>query len=98
MDRYLQDIGFSEGEEKVYLALLRLGTSTTGKIAKEAAVSRSKLYEILEKLSRKGVISHFKKNNVSNFTASHPENIVEYLKKREKELHDKEIDFGLHKG
>lgn len=96
MDRYLQDIGFSGGEEKVYIALLRLGTSTTGKIAKEANVSRSKLYEILEKLSKKGVVAHFKKNNVSHFTASHPSNIVDYIRKREKELQDKELEFQKH--
>ena len=77
MARNLESIGFTAGEEKVYIALLRLGSSMTGAIAKEAGVSRSKLYEILEKLSRKGIVSHYKINNISCFTAAPPSRIVE---------------------
>ncbi|HIH24015.1 TPA: hypothetical protein HA251_03210 [Candidatus Woesearchaeota archaeon] len=89
----LRRIGFTDGEEKVYIALLKIGSSTTGPIAKEAGVSRSKLYEILEKLSKKGVVSHFKKNNVSYFQAAHPKRIVEYLQEKEEELHRQKNDF-----
>jgi sugar-specific transcriptional regulator TrmB len=80
---YLKELGFTEGEEKVYTALLKIGSNTTGKIAKEANVSRSKLYEILEKLINKGVVSHFKKNNVSYFTAAPPSRIIDFLKNKE---------------
>ena len=79
MERYLQDIGFSAGEEKVYLAMLKLGESSTGRISKESGVSRSKVYEILEKLSKKGLASHFKRNNVSFFRAADPKSISKYL-------------------
>jgi len=85
-DHYLREIGFTNGEEKVYLALLKLGSSTTGAIAKESGASRSKIYEILEKLSRKGIVSHFKKNNVSYFNAAPPKRILEYLKERENSM------------
>jgi len=80
---YLKEIGFSEGEEKVYLALLKLGQQTTGPLAKESGVSRSKLYEVLEKLIKKGVVSHLKKNNISYFSAAPPERIENYLKEKE---------------
>ena len=85
-ERRLKDIGFTEGEEKVYLALLRLGSSSSGRIAKEAGVSRSKLYEILEKLGRKGLVSHYKRNNISYFQAAHPRRILDFMEKREQEL------------
>jgi sugar-specific transcriptional regulator TrmB len=92
-ERYLAELGFTCGEEKVYLALLKLGKSSTGPIAKEANVSRSKLYEILEKLARKSVISHFKKNNVSYFLALPPERIVDYIKEKEKNLEKQRTEF-----
>jgi len=93
-ERYLQELGFTPGEEKVYLALLRLGSSTSGPIARDAGVSRSKLYEILEKLARKGVVSHYKKNNISYFRAGPPRRILDYLKKKEEELKTKQIAFA----
>jgi sugar-specific transcriptional regulator TrmB len=91
--KYLRELGFTEGEEKVYIALLKLGSSSTGAIAKEAGVSRSKLYEILEKLTRKGVVSHYKRNNVSYFQAAHPKRILDFIEQREKALSQQKEAF-----
>jgi sugar-specific transcriptional regulator TrmB len=91
--RYLSDLGFTDGEEKVYIALLKIGASTTGPIAKEANVSRSKLYEILEKLIKKAVVSHFKKNNTSHYSALPPKRILEYLKEREVNMEKQRTEF-----
>ncbi|MBN2052379.1 hypothetical protein JW756_02650 [Candidatus Woesearchaeota archaeon] len=91
--QYLKELGFTEGEERVYLALIRLGASSTGAIAKEARVSRSKLYEILEKLSRKGIASHFKKNNVSYFNAAPPTRILDYLQEKEESVRKQREEF-----
>lgn len=87
----LREFGFTEGEERVYMALLKLTSSSSGPIAKEADVSRSKLYEILEKLERKGVVSHFKRNNVSYFNPAHPKRILDYMSEKEIQL-DKQKD------
>jgi sugar-specific transcriptional regulator TrmB len=93
-EQYLRDLGFTEGEEKVYLALLKLGSSTSGPIAKEAGVSRSKLYEILERLAKKGVVGHYKKNNVSYFRAAPPRRILDHLKQRQENLRLKQDAFA----
>jgi sugar-specific transcriptional regulator TrmB len=93
MKRYLEGIGFSEGEEKVYLSLLKLGSSSTGNIAKFSNVSRSKIYEILEKLSKKGIVSHFKRNNVSYFRAAEPGRIIEYLDEKGARLNKEKEAF-----
>lgn len=93
MEKYLQELGFTEGEEKVYLALLKLGSTSSGPVAKEAGVSRSKLYEILEKLTRKGLVSHFKKNNVSYFNAAHPKRIVDFIEQKKEQLEQQRTSF-----
>ncbi len=91
--KYLQELGFTAGEEKVYLALLRLGPSNSGPIAKEAGVSRSKLYEILEKMARKGIVSHHKKNNVSCFSAAHPTRILDLLEQKKEQVEQQKATF-----
>ncbi|MFA6461798.1 MAG: helix-turn-helix domain-containing protein [Candidatus Woesearchaeota archaeon] len=90
---YLKEIGLTEGEIKVYLALLQLGSSSSGKIAKEAGVSRSKLYEISEKLIRKGLVSHYERNNVSYFTAAPPQRIIDFIGNKEKKLEEQKVQF-----
>ena len=93
MKRYLVDIGFTQGEEKVYLSLLKIGSSSSGKIARTANVSRSKVYEILDKLSKKGLVAHYKKNNVSYFRAAEPDRILNYLTEKEKTLNKQKEEF-----
>lgn len=93
MEGRLQEIGFTPGEEKVYLALLAIGNSTSGSIAKHAGVSRSKLYEILERLSKKGMVSHVKRNNILFFSAAHPKRILDHIRKKEEALKQQRSSF-----
>ena len=55
----LEEIGLTRGEIKVYLTLLKLGETTTGKIIEEAQISSGKIYEILEKLIKKSIHKQF---------------------------------------
>jgi len=89
----LKKIGLTIGEIKTYLALLKLGSSSTGPISKEAQVSRSKLYTILDKLEKKGLVSHNEKNGVINFQAAEPSRIKDYIKEKEKEIDNLKKEF-----
>lgn len=85
-EQVLQEAGLTKGEARTYLALLNTGESTVGPIAKEANVSLSKIYEILENLIKKGIASSIVKNNTKYFIASEPERILEYMEKRKQEI------------
>ena len=61
----LREAGLTEGEIKVYLALLELGSSTTGPIVDKSGISRSIIYQILEKLMEKGLVSFITKEKTS---------------------------------
>ena len=63
----LKEVGLTEGEAKVYLALLELGASTSGPIVKKSRVSRSIIYNILEKLGFHEVADIAKTHGLSNF-------------------------------
>jgi HTH-type transcriptional regulator, sugar sensing transcriptional regulator len=90
----LKKAGLTEGEIKVYLALLELGSSTVGKILEKSKVTKSIIYRILDRLIEKGLVSHIIKDKTKYFQASPPHNIIDYLNKQEQELNTtkKEIE------
>jgi sugar-specific transcriptional regulator TrmB len=69
----IEEIGLNKQEQRVYAALLKLGTSTTGPICKEANIASSHVYYILDKLIMKGLVSFQEKNRRKLFFASPPE-------------------------
>jgi len=92
--RILEEIGLTKSEIKVYLALLKLGSSTKKAIVKEAKITPSKLYEITDKLINKGLVSYVKKNKVLHFSAAPPEQILDFLKRKKEEINKQEETFG----
>ena len=93
MKKILQEIGLTEGETKVYLALLGLGDSTVSPISRKSRVSISKIYSVLERLGEKGLVSSTSKNNVKHFIASGPERINEFFEERKKKIETEQIKF-----
>ena len=85
---HLKQAGLTEGESKVYLSLLKLGSSTTGPIIKNSKIAKSIVYQILDKLIEKGLVSYIIKEKTKYFQAAQPDKILEYLEKKEKEILD----------
>jgi len=89
----LEKIGFTKGEIRVYFALLDLGNTTSGPVILNSRVSRSKVYEILERLKEKGLVSESIQKNVKYFRAASPDRILDYIRSKEKELKKEEDAF-----
>ncbi len=87
-------LGFTSGEAKAYLALLKTGTSTVGPISKKSGISYSKIYEVLNRLTKKGVVSSITKQKTKYYQAIEPSRIVEFLNKQEKDLAEKKKTFN----
>ena len=87
---HLEEIGLTEAESKVYLALLRLGESTSGAIAKESGTAISKIYIVLDKLVKKGMAASFEEDGVRHFRATNPAQILRYLKEKRKMIKEQE--------
>lgn len=87
-------LGLTNGEIKVYSSLLSLGEVTVSPIVLESKVSKSKIYDILEKLISKGFVGYSIKNNVKYFFVNDPRAIIDYLDKKEEEINQnkKEIE------
>lgn len=84
--KQLVRIGLTQGESKVYLALLYLGSSTVGPVVNKSGVAYSNIYEVLQRLMEKGMATFVIKNKTKYFQAANPEYLREFLEKKEKEI------------
>lgn len=85
----LEQIGLTKSEISVYLALLELGSSSTGKIVGKAKIASSKVYEVLDRLMDKGLVSVVLKNEVKYFEAAPPNRVLDYVGQMENEWKQK---------
>ncbi|PIN88969.1 hypothetical protein COU60_04810 [Candidatus Pacearchaeota archaeon CG10_big_fil_rev_8_21_14_0_10_34_76] len=85
-EQELKKLGLTDGEARAYLALLKEGSSTVGPITKRSGVAYSKIYEVLERLMEKGLVSFTIKEKTKYFQALEPNRIEEVLDKKEDDL------------
>lgn len=90
----LERIGLTKSEIAVYLALLKLGQMTAGPIVDEARVTRSKIYDILERLKNKGLVSYITKQSTKYFSAADPHTILHYLDEKESEIKKEKLSIA----
>ena len=90
----LKKIGLSENEVKIYTTLLKTGSSTPYEIGKKTGIYRSQIYDILEKLINKGLVSYVYQGPKKYFQAASPEKIKDFLEDKKRLLEDqkKELD------
>ncbi|MFH1053665.1 MAG: helix-turn-helix domain-containing protein [Candidatus Woesearchaeota archaeon] len=90
----LQQFGLSPGESKVYLCLLESGPLTTGILARKAKVSASNIYDILERLQFKGLVSYIMVENIRTYQVTNFNQFSEYLEKEKSEVEKKITSFN----
>ena len=61
----LEQLGLSQREISIYLALLKLGTASIRDIASQTEINRGTTYETLKDLARKGIVSYFPKGKAA---------------------------------
>ena len=75
----LKKVGISEGEIKVYSALLDTGKSPVNIIHEKVGMERRNIYDILNKLIERGLVTYITENKRRLFQVSHPNKIIEYI-------------------
>jgi sugar-specific transcriptional regulator TrmB len=106
MEEELRLLGLIDVEIKIFLTLIKIGESLASDIAKKANVPRGSIYDVLERLEQKGMVSHVVKDYKKYFSAANPKTILEdleYKKQRIKnilpqlEQYKKDSDVGVSK-
>ncbi|MEK6967970.1 MAG: helix-turn-helix domain-containing protein [Nanoarchaeota archaeon] len=80
MNTRLKDLGLNSYESKLWTALLSRGVSTAGELSDIAAVPRSRSYDVLESLEKKGFII-VQLGKPIRYVAVPPEHALEHVKK-----------------
>jgi sugar-specific transcriptional regulator TrmB len=86
----LTKLGFSANEADVYLAMIDLGETGAGEIIKRTSLHRNIVYETLDKLVAKKLVTKVVKKKVAQFLLTDPERILDE-QKRKLELAEKLI-------
>lgn len=82
MPEALQNLGLTEKESRVYLALLRLGRGSAASVASEAGLKRPTTYVILGELMQKGLVLKIPRTRKQLFTAKSPEEFFAEARER----------------
>ncbi|MBI4162387.1 MAG: helix-turn-helix domain-containing protein [Candidatus Aenigmarchaeota archaeon] len=90
----LRRIGLADNEIKIYIVLLRNGSLSAYEIGKKTGIYRAHIYDKLEKLMEKGLVTHVYKGAKKFFQATSPEKIKQYLeeKKRDIEYQEEQVN------
>ena len=85
-EELLKSIGLTENESKIYLALLKLRSALAGQLTKETGVHRRNVYDSLERLVQKGLVSYVMQGTRRYFVAEKPERLVEIMQYKIEDL------------
>ena len=88
LEKYLQDIGFSDKEAKVYLTLLQVDNSSVLDLAKKTKIKRPTVYVVLESLLKKGLVSESVSGKKIHYHAESPERLTTYVERQKIALDD----------
>jgi len=87
----LKQLGFTDKEIEVYLAVLEQGKTTPANIALLTGINRTTVYSIAKDLLEKGVIDEDIAGPKSYLVALPPEDLKNLAKKEERDLQSKKI-------
>ena len=81
-EKYLQEIGLTDKEAQVYLALLGVEHASVLDIAKKTTIKRPTVYLILELLAKKGLVSEATIGKKTNYHAEPPERLGTFIERQ----------------
>ncbi|HLC97017.1 MAG TPA: helix-turn-helix domain-containing protein [Candidatus Nanoarchaeia archaeon] len=88
----LREFGLNSYESKLWSALLSRGSSTAGELSDISNVPRSRSYDVLESLERKGFIL-MKPGKPIRYVAVPPEEVIDRIKKKISQTTSKQMDM-----
>jgi sugar-specific transcriptional regulator TrmB len=90
---HLENFGLNRNESKVYLALLELGLVSAKPILEKTNLHRQLVYDALDLLIEKGLVSFVVQSNRKYFKASNPEQFKDYFESKKNEIENQKAEF-----
>lgn len=82
----LREVGLSQYEADAYLTILELGTAPAVKIAEQAGVPKSRIYDVLRDLEEERYIETFEQDSALSARPRDPEDVISGLEARAETL------------
>ena len=82
----LEEIGLTNAQIKVYLALLELGETTSGPLIKKSELQNSVVYNALNQLIEQGLASFISKGKRKYFSAASPKTLLKVMEDKKEKI------------
>jgi len=86
LEKSLEKLGLSPSEIKIYLYLLKKDSSYPNKISAQTGINRTNVYEALNRLLSKGIISYIVRNKIKWFEAKSLDYLKIFVAEKHKEF------------
>ncbi len=86
LESILRELGFSENETKIYKKLLVLKEATANRIGKELKMSRRIVYDTVERLVGKGLVSFVEQEGKRIYKPAPPSKLLEIIRERKEKI------------
>ncbi len=84
--RDIMRLGLSDKEATVYIAILRLGSTSAPIIAEATSINRASVHDTLTALGQMGLVTAYLEDNEKRFTAEPPERLLNVLRLQRREV------------
>lgn len=88
IEQTLRELGLTINEIKIYLFLLKTGEITTGRVILETKIANSRVYESLNSLISKGLVTYNIQKDGKHFQAVNPKKLLEMQEERKKRIQE----------
>jgi sugar-specific transcriptional regulator TrmB len=82
----LMSAGLTKTEAKIYITLTELGRAQAGIISRKTGIHRRSVYDALERLIEKGLVSLIKENEKRYYIAENPKRLSEIINLQKEQL------------
>ncbi len=82
----LQELGLTQSETLIYLALVEYGPAPIGELVKRTRIHTSVLYTAVQRLVQRGLITHVKRGRTKTFSATNPKALLQQTQNLTEEL------------
>jgi sugar-specific transcriptional regulator TrmB len=89
-EKYLQEIGLTDKEAQVYLALLEVDNASVISLADKTKIKRPTVYVVLESLAKKGLVSETTIGKKTHYQAEAPERLKTFVERQKLILEERE--------
>ena len=93
IEETLNSLGLSRDEVKIYMQLLDKGNTTAGRLAQKLGMARPTLYDALQRMHDKGVVTRSLKAGVRTFSAQPPRILSKLFQQRIENLQNQQKQF-----